>query len=665
MNKSKSHDILAKLLATENIIVSRENVQTASFDIKNRVLRLPRWKDLTQEIEEMLLLHEVGHALYTTVDGYGVVYDTKKHLKGYANIIEDVRIEKKMKDRYPGSRKCFNMGYTQLNERDFFKVRGKDLSKLLLIDRINIFYKVGYASGVQFTPEEYVYVQRADQCKTEEDVIKLAEDIFNFSKAEKEEEQEEQKTYKISGGGEDSDVDPDEIADDAEDLTPETIDAFDESLSNIQDHDSRTVYYEPDFESHGEKVLIGYKHILEELSTYYDDQSRAALRINATEFKTSSTSIVNYLVKEFEMRKSADAYKRIKISRLGQIDMRKLYAYQLKDDIFRQMATVQEGKKHGMIFLLDWSGSMNSYMHETVEQVINLAMFCRKINIPFQVLGFSDGYVYDDDYYRQPPVTPGNENGLGSSGGLSLLEFFSDKMNTRDFNAMIEYLLNRPWRHKKYTLNGTPLNTALIYCAKYIGEFIQKNNVEKMTLITLSDGESNELYPTRSIRKGYAYIYEDNQSRRFNVTSILRDPKTKKEYELSDNAAEQTATLMNLIRDRYGIHSVGFYVTNANQKSIERFVKNNMKFEATASKRYNVSYKIFSDLRKNKCAITKEIPGRDEMYVIATSSKIQDEELEDVTQDMSASQIARQLGKVFNSRKTSRVVLNSFVGMVA
>ena len=32
---------LARLLATENITVQHNNVQTASFDVKNRVLTLP------------------------------------------------------------------------------------------------------------------------------------------------------------------------------------------------------------------------------------------------------------------------------------------------------------------------------------------------------------------------------------------------------------------------------------------------------------------------------------------------------------------------------------------------------------------------------------------------------------------------------------------------
>jgi hypothetical protein len=59
-----SSELGAKLLANEDISVIRARVSTASFDIKNRVLTLPQWKDLTVTVEGMLIGHEVGHALY-------------------------------------------------------------------------------------------------------------------------------------------------------------------------------------------------------------------------------------------------------------------------------------------------------------------------------------------------------------------------------------------------------------------------------------------------------------------------------------------------------------------------------------------------------------------------------------------------------------------------
>ena len=66
MQTMKSSDLSAKLLATENVSVVRASVRTASFDIKSRVLTLPIWKDMTPEIEDMLIGHETGHALFTT-----------------------------------------------------------------------------------------------------------------------------------------------------------------------------------------------------------------------------------------------------------------------------------------------------------------------------------------------------------------------------------------------------------------------------------------------------------------------------------------------------------------------------------------------------------------------------------------------------------------------
>lgn len=686
MNNNQSQDILAKLLATENVTVIRKNVATASFDIKNRVLTLPRWKKLTTEIEEMLILHEVGHALYTSEDGYGIVYTTKRHLRGYANIIEDVRIEKKMKDRYPGSRKTFNSGYTQLNERDFFGVKDRDLSELLLIDRINLYYKAGYACGVTFTAEEYPFVQRADKCVTEEDVLELAEDVYNYSKQKKlvedEEEQEVQKRRVKRGDFEEGDdpyddyemsEDGDESEDESEpdvNVEPETIDNFEKSLDKHQDRDSRTYYFDAAFETTGPSPIVPYATVIQELSNNYTEEYLPVIKQRANTFKTESNNIVNYLVKEFEMRKSASAYKRTKISKLGQLDTRKLFAYKLKEDLFKQIATVQEGKKHGMIFLLDWSGSMMNYMEETVEQVVNLAMFCQKINIPYQVFAFSDGYSRDIDSSYNKVANP---NGIDNVNMFSLLELFSNKMNTRDFNRMIEFVLDKPWyKRNKYALNGTPLNHALLYMVEYVGKFVHVNNVEKMNLIVLTDGESNTLHHydyngqnSAGIKSGPSYTYEDGVPVKVNATSILRDTVTRKEYEITDSANQQTSTILQLLKDRYGLRTTGFYVTGTNARMIERFLKYNCDESMSNSTRYQQSVEIQAKLKSEKAAVLKNVPARDEMYIIATTNKIVDEDLDSVKSDMSASQISKQLTKMFTSRKTSRVVLNSFIGVVA
>ena len=47
-------------------------------------------------------------------------------------------------------------------------------------------------------------------------------------------------------------------------------------------------------------------------------------------------------------------------------------------------------KNHGFIFLVDWSGSMMNCMDKTIDQLVNLIYFAKKINIPFEVYAFTE-----------------------------------------------------------------------------------------------------------------------------------------------------------------------------------------------------------------------------------------------------------------------------------
>ena len=65
------------------------------------------------------------------------------------------------------------------------------------------------------------------------------------------------------------------------------------------------------------------------------------------------------MVKEFECRKSADAYARAGESKTGILDTKKLHTYKYNEDLFKKITVLPDGKNHGMIFVLDWSGSMS------------------------------------------------------------------------------------------------------------------------------------------------------------------------------------------------------------------------------------------------------------------------------------------------------------------
>ena len=56
---------LAKLLATEDLVVEHKDVPTAQFNVHTRELLLPLWEKASSTVYDMLVGHEVGHALFT------------------------------------------------------------------------------------------------------------------------------------------------------------------------------------------------------------------------------------------------------------------------------------------------------------------------------------------------------------------------------------------------------------------------------------------------------------------------------------------------------------------------------------------------------------------------------------------------------------------------
>ena len=170
MSQQEIKGNLARLLATENLVVEHRKVPTAQFNVDSRVLTLPLWDLASNAVYDMLVGHEVGHALFTPNVDFREQVDCPKD---FVNVIEDARIEKLMKRKYAGLRKSFAQGYTELNNKDFFEVADKDLSEFSLIDRINLHFKLGATALVPFNGSEMVFVARTDQAETFEEVLQI------------------------------------------------------------------------------------------------------------------------------------------------------------------------------------------------------------------------------------------------------------------------------------------------------------------------------------------------------------------------------------------------------------------------------------------------------------------------------------------------------------
>jgi hypothetical protein len=718
----KASDLSARLLATENLSIVRARTRTASFDVKSRVLTLPLWKDMTPEIEDMLVGHEVGHALYTT-DDYFTPIESNSKIMTYLNVLEDVRIEKMIKRKYPGLRKRMNEGYKQLNDRDFFGIKQvQSFNDLLLIDKINLYFKAGFSCGVTFDADEKPFVNRAERTETVQEVIDLAQEIWTYSKekleekkkqmAEQEpEDQEDQEETEDDPMGEFDDADIDyedfEESDDQDDddlkpskskQSPTTTDskevtedelesktekAFSEKLEDLADESNEYLYHEFDTEYYTDPV-IGYKQVLSETKQYWvsDENTEADANIIKTEnatyekFKGETTRAVNYLVKEFEMRKSAALYKRAQVAKSGSLDMKRVWAYTLSDDIFKRVTILPQGKNHGMMFLLDWSGSMDGVLDDTMKQVINLAMFCARINIPYRVLAFTSQYMdrkyppqeermKERAWHEAKRVRNEGKNILNNANNnFHLIELFSNKMSTSEFHSMAKRVLNTrrfQW-NDGYNTGGTPLNEALVWTYLNIDKYIKQNSIEKLTLITLTDGAGGPLYSSGGLEEQKYEYGADGITKKVKQKHFIRDSVTQKTYEVSRYANVQTETYLRMIKDRHNIKIVGFYICANRRRDLQCALNDNL-----PGYRGNATYQIDSwrkDFRDQGFTSIKNT-GRDDLFLIPQSStKIEEGEL-DVKADANAKVIARNFSKFLNVKKTSRVLLNRFVDYVA
>lgn len=714
-------DLTAKLLATENINIFRKKVNESKFDIKTRTLVLPQWKGISKQAETALIGQEVGHALYTT-SKLKTLVGNDKLLNQYSKVVDNIRVEKLVKRKYPGIAKDFSIGYSELSDKGIF---GKKVSfsQLNLIDRINLYSKLGHNAGVSFTAEERDLYDAVEACVSEDDVNRIAREILEYSKKQQEpqsDDGEEGEDGDGKGKGE-SDKDSKGKSNGSQSGTPSSdndtsdSDKSDQESDDEDDNDSESDSSdgdedgEDDQDTEGqnngssksgnkpypldesalesktlnaikdnvgvdngidyaytkvdENVLLervmGYQEILAKTKTVAESP-RAF-----DKFYTSMNSAVSYLTKEFEMRKSATQYKRAQVSKSGALDTRKLYAYKLKEDLFKSITTLPNGKNHGMIFLLDWSGSMNEMLDDTMAQLIPLAYFCHKNQIKYKVLAFSDNttttsQIRDHRAAASTNIQRNDGTLTNECSEFRLLEFFSNEMSSSEFKTMAKRLFRtRPFRRiEGFDTGSTPLNNSLAYMTEYIDHFLASTKVEKFSFITLTDGESTSVY------------YNNGGYKR---EVILRDQKTKIEYPMGSSAV-QTFSLIKMIKDRYKCPSIGFYI-GGSLASKEFFESNVLTSNCGRGynelKRYERTFTTYKEAveqyAKNQYVSVSGSPHDEFFYIPSDAlakSNTSDSNIE-VDTEASVEDVASAFTASMANKIKNKILLNRFVELIA
>ena len=627
-NLKNTKSQLAKLMATENVTVQHQNVPTASFDVKNRVLTLPNLDDgLTVNLYDLMTSHEVGHALWTPEAGWHDAVATNGPVfKGFVNVIEDARIERKIKAKYPGLAKAYREGYAELLERNFFGIAGKDITEMAFIDRINLHFKLGTLVNLRFEGEEAEWVQKIEDAETFEDVMAISETLYGQQIEQAEEELEEEverlvnaqgdqdedddeETEKSNGGAdeepeeptdedfggsagddadddyEDDDYDLDDYDDD-EPSTPEelvesqTDKSFRSNESSLIKDNGKEYQYLSLGNVDASDYIVPFSGVNAQYKELFSNPA-ISVEVSAkwSEWRSANQKVVNYMVKEFEMRKKADEFKRATTAKSGELDMAKIFSYKYNDDLFKRVTTVTGGKNHGFVMLLDWSGSMAPNMASTIDQLLNLVMFCKKVKIPFEVYAFSDqfGNPYEENSASLREKKLQNPVGtlVPSDRNFKLVTLFDSKMKLADFNdacigmmAMRECLENgRYYRFQlplPLQLGGTPLDDALVVMPSVIKKFVETSRIQIANLVVLTDGDSHGIdavvdYDGHKMTSG---VYCGS----YRTETVVQDAITKQQYRVKNRTL--TNTLIEMIGDRCKVNTIGFFVMDNRPREI-------------------------------------------------------------------------------------------------
>ncbi len=742
---------VAKLLAKENIEVQYGNYNTAWFDIQNRTLGLPLWKDMGKDVHDLLVGHEVGHALFTPYEGW---HDTPEKLEGcprsYINVIEDARIEKMIRRSYPGLVGPMSRGYKVLSNEEFFgDINNPDWDQVKLIDKINLKAKLNNLIEVPFNNEEATLFNRTMNTETFKEVLEVVKDVLAYTKENQPElmENPEPETSPNIDLPEDNDMDMPEGHDDQEaptkeenentgqgdndsdqkdssekteeegdntsngqeeskdssdsekeesdskvkaSKTPEESKDADISLTDILFRDSEKRLLDTD--QHGNQttvardrgkntissVVIPYSSLREERKSVFEQcdsflkEAHETILDGYPEYIRSVKKSVNVAVKEFEMKKAAFQWQRASTAKTGSINVDRLWSYKTNDDIFKRVTNLADAKNHGMIMLIDYSGSMASTMPQVLDQLIHLVSFCKAVNIPFDVYAFTTAWREDNPNYKM-------KDGEVDFDNMQMPQLISSSLSKSHYEEALKHLYMRKlatassndrWdsekpRYYDSAITGkseewgsTPLNAALITAHHLVKRFVGKHNVEKMNLVVLSDGDSNGLQVVRDYNVDHA-----DTTDRFGSINVIVDGKT---ITTQGRRSGVTKALLENLKKRYGVTTLGFFISQDTRdwksKIAEidglHWIDNDSMFYKQMQKQYN----------KNKVAIVEKALGYDKFFMIKSGKNLsaEGESIADTETDhMTTAQIRNTFKKISKNNRNNKVLMKQLGGVVA
>jgi len=412
------------MLAAENIrVIFDEAIKApATFDILNRVLRISPVHSTQAHLVPGLVIHEVGHALFSILSEDEI--NKIKKISRLLNIIDDGYQERMMCKKYPNNKKhllevfkhFFLNGDPSAYETD---------NKLVNIVNILNYNCKGFKYGHMkkypgyVLPEDLELLRKAEQLNEHSmmkrwefsnDLAKAlrkygemaedGDDLINSTKSEgkgsegqgqgiPEEDEGQDPTDGIAGGYGESDSDAlDKMLDDHEQDLNDHHTKFKHKMGSGQSFELPTGrdllefkpidILEPTNEFKECVAMLSNPRNLDVMDTYKKCQVEAK-------------KVANRIFTEFNMRARAANLAATQYKTTGALDPERAALYQVYDDIFVKTAIEPDQVNHAYTIMLDWSGSMGNSVYPLMLRIMELVYFAKSANVEVEVWLYTTG----------------------------------------------------------------------------------------------------------------------------------------------------------------------------------------------------------------------------------------------------------------------------------
>ena len=446
----------------------------------------------------------------------------------------------------------------------------------------------------------------------------------------------------------------------------ETMRAMEEGMQDLIDESARERVYGTAPILNLENIVVDYTTVNEDFSATLAEgkanyvsvldknaSPEAALAHALKQWEATSGKTVANMVKQFELKKNADISKRAMISKTGVLDTVKMVDYRWSEDIFRKHTVLPKGKNHGVMMFIDWSGSMHHMIGDTLRQLMTLASFCRRVNIPFEAYAFTSSYsARGEDRYASDSTLPPQEKDVDGAWRLErrfhLLNLLSSRAKNREWNKlmanclwMIDYFEGNSeifhWSRcpRGYDLGSTPLDPAILAASQMVPEFQSKYALQIVNTFFLTDGATSTSIFNGVRGQDHDWLYGSD--------CVLK--KGSRTWTSSGRRSTSTETMLRYLADTTGSKVMGMFLQPS-----KRF--------------YHENEQVVNEFQENKCVELGASYGYDN-YFLLDPTKGKGKSVADLDDDASPTVVRNAFIRQAKTEKAMRNLMSRIAECVA